>query len=178
MEQKAIPQQPTLHSDRIDLRPLRRSDAGLLDLYASDERVARMTRRIAHPHPPGATEAFIERILAGSDETVWAMDGQAAGWPEVVGLLSLVPVADRQCELHYWVAPAHWGHGVATEAVRCLLNANPLGCQTLFAEVFQDNPASARVLTNAGFTYLGDAETFSVARDAAVPTWTYSRKMG
>ena len=36
---------------------------------------------------------------------------------------------------------------------------------------------SARVVTNHGFNYLGDAETFSVARNAKVPTWTYSRKM-
>ena len=47
----------------------------------------------------------------------------------------------------------------------------------MFASVFQDNPASARVLTNCGFEYLGDAESFSVARGATVPTWTYSRKL-
>ena len=39
------------------------------------------------------------------------------------------------------------------------------------------DPGSARVLTNCGFVYLGDAETFSVARNARVPTWTYIRKM-
>jgi hypothetical protein len=33
------------------------------------------------------------------------------------------------------------------------------------------------VLTNAGFDYIGDAEAFSVARNAKVPTWTYVRKM-
>ncbi|MFN6978004.1 MAG: GNAT family N-acetyltransferase, partial [Gemmobacter sp.] len=58
-----------------------------------------------------------------------------------------------------------------------LVTANPGHDRTLFAEVFQDNPRSARVLTNAGFEYLGDAETFSVARGARVPTWTYTRKL-
>jgi len=58
-----------------------------------------------------------------------------------------------------------------------LIAANPLNCRTLFATVFQDNAASARVLTNSGFQYLGDAETFNVARNAKVATWTYSRKM-
>ena len=29
---------------------------------------------------------------------------------------------------------------------------------------------------NAGFDYLGDAEAFSVARNAKVPTWTYIKK--
>lgn len=61
--------------------------------------------------------------------------------------------------------------------MRTLIAANPLNSQVMFASVFQDNPASARVLTNCGFQYLGDAETFSVARDAAVPTWTYSLKL-
>jgi RimJ/RimL family protein N-acetyltransferase len=66
---------------------------------------------------------------------------------------------------------------VASEAVRVLIAANPLQSTTIFASVFQDNPASARVLTNCGFEYLGDAESFSVARDASVPTWTYSLKL-
>ena len=59
-----------------------------------------------------------------------------------------------------------------------MLDANPQDAETFFGVVFQDNPASARVLTNAGFEYIGDAESFSVARNATVPTWTYIRKMG
>jgi RimJ/RimL family protein N-acetyltransferase len=47
----------------------------------------------------------------------------------------------------------------------------------MFASVFQDNPASARVLTHCGFEYLGDAESYSVARESTVPTWTYLRKL-
>ena len=58
-----------------------------------------------------------------------------------------------------------------------LVKANPLENSNLFASVFQDNPASARVLTHCGFQYLGDAESYSVARDANVPTWTYSKKL-
>jgi RimJ/RimL family protein N-acetyltransferase len=82
-----------------------------------------------------------------------------------------------QSEIGYWVAPALWNTGLASEAVQAMVTANPHGRTTLFAEVFQDNPASARVLTNAGFDYIGDAEAFSVARNAKVPTWTYIRKM-
>ena len=58
-----------------------------------------------------------------------------------------------------------------------LVAANPHRARTLFAEVFQDNPGSARVLTNCGFAYLGDAESWSVARNSRVPTWTYLRRM-
>ncbi len=51
-----------------------------------------------------------------------------------------------------------------------MVAANPLEDETYFASVFQDNPGSARVLTNAGFDYLGDAEAYSVARGAKLAT--------
>ena len=168
---------------RFILRPVRKSDAGLFAMYAGDRRVAEATRSIPHPLPPGAAEAFITRAMqAGGDEDVWVMDGAASGLAEVLGVISLKRMDETkwdrgQSEIGYWVAPAFWNTGFASEAVRALIAANPQGNRTIFAEVFQDNPGSARVLTNAGFQYLGDAETFSVARNARVPTWTYIRKL-
>ena len=169
---------PVMSADRFDLRPLRASDAGLIEFYTSDDRVARATTSIPHPLPPGATEAFVDRVLdAARTEFVWVMDGIKTGGPEVMGVISLDQIDVGQCEISYWVAPAYWNSGVASAAVSTLIAANPLNCRTLFATVFQDNAASARVLTNSGFQYLGDAETFNVARNAKVATWTYSRKM-
>ncbi|WP_425090399.1 GNAT family N-acetyltransferase [Tropicimonas sp. S265A] len=163
---------------RFTLRPLRPSDAGLVSLYASDRRVAEATTSIPHPLPPGASEAFIARSLsADSDEVVWVMDATAQGGSEVLGLISLDRVTQDQSEIGYWVAPAFWNAGFASEAVMALVAANPLENRTIFASVFQDNAGSARVLTNAGFEYLGDAEAFSVARNAKVPTWTYLKKV-
>lgn len=168
---------------RFILRPVRKSDAGLFAMYAGDRRVAEATRSIPHPLPPGAAEAFVTRAMqAGGDEDVWVMDGAASGLAEVLGVISLKRMDETkfdrgQSEIGYWVAPAFWNTGFASEAVRALIAANPQGSRTVFAEVFQDNAGSARVLTNAGFQYLGDAETFSVARNARVPTWTYIRKL-
>ena len=169
---------------RFVLRPVRRSDAGLFALYAGDKRVAEATRSIPHPLPPGAAEAFVTRAISGKgDEAIWVMDGSANGLAEVLGVISLKRMDEGkwnrdQSEIGYWVAPAFWNTGFASEAVRALVEANPQRNSAIFAEVFQDNPGSARVLTNAGFQYLGDAETFSVARNARVPTWTYIRKLG
>ncbi|WP_050930398.1 GNAT family N-acetyltransferase [Aestuariivita boseongensis] len=178
MKLEHIVDQPTIETERFDLRPLRRSDQGLIELYAGDERVAHMTTSIPHPLPPGSTEAFIQRAMAEDrDEDVWAMDATKSGGGELMGLISLERMDRNQSEVGYWVAPAYWNTGLASEAVEALVNANPLQNQTMFASVFQDNPASARVLTHCGFEYLGDAESFSVARDKPVPTWTYSRKL-
>jgi RimJ/RimL family protein N-acetyltransferase len=174
---------PTIATERFVLRAARRSDAGLFALHAGDRRVAEATRSIPHPLPPGAAEAFVARATrTGGEEDIWVIDGTRAGLPEVLGVISLkrMDVARwnrDQSEIGFWVAPAFWNAGIASEAVQALIAANPQASRTIFAEVFQDNPGSARVLTHAGFAYLGDAETFSVARGARVPTWTYIRKL-
>lgn len=178
----ALPER-AIAAGRFVLRPVRKSDAGLFAMYAGDKRVAEATRSIPHPLPPGAAEAFVTRAMrSGGDEDVWVMDGSSLGLSEVLGVISLKRMDETkwdrgQSEIGYWVAPAFWNTGFASEAVRALIAANPQKNRTVFAEVFQDNPGSARVLTNAGFQYLGDAETFSVARKARVPTWTYIRKL-
>ena len=171
--------QPTITSDRFVLRPLRGSDRGLISMYAADPVLARGTRAIPHPLPPGVIEAMIERSHRPDRvEDVWAMDGSCAGHAEVLGLVSLVRMDRAQSEVFFWVAPAFWNVGFATEALRTLLQANPHRARQYFAESFQDNPGSARVLTNCGFDYLGDAEAYSLARGAVVPTWTYMLKTG
>lgn len=178
MKLESIVNQPVIEADRFLLRPVRKSDAGLLQMYAGDERVARFTRSIPHPLPPGAIDAFIAWALdPDRSEDVWVMDGSDHDLSEVLGVVALDRMERAQSEIGYWVAPAFWNTGIASDAVRAILNANPQDSRTVFAEVFQDNPGSARVLTNAGFEYIGDAEAYSVSRGAAVPTWTYLKKL-
>ncbi|WP_425100582.1 GNAT family N-acetyltransferase [Tropicibacter sp. S64] len=173
-----LEKQPVITSERFDLRPLRRSDMGLIDHYAGDRRVARMTTSIPHPLPPGASEAFVTRSTAPDRDTmVWALDGTRTGGPELMGLMTLKIMDEAQSELSYWIAPLFWNTGLASDAAKTLVAANPLGNETLFACSFQDNPASARVLVNCGFEYIGDAEAYSVARGAKVPTWTYVNRL-
>lgn len=179
MKQEHIIPQAVIEAPRMLLRPLRGSDAGLMALYASDRRVAEMTTNIPHPLPPGTSEALISRAMAqGGQEVFWAMDATDYGGAELMGIISLSQMDRGQSEISYWVAPAMWNTGFASEAVGALVAANPLDNFTMFGSVFQDNPGSARVLTNAGFDYLGDAEAFSVARSAKVATWTYLKRLG
>jgi RimJ/RimL family protein N-acetyltransferase len=176
-----ITTQAEIAADRLTLRAPRQSDAGPLALYAGDARVATNTCSIPHPLPPGTIEALLERVMApDSEKLVWVMDGSSdvseGRVRDVLGIISLTSIERDQAELSYWVAPAFWNAGVASQAVRALVEANPLENKTIFASVFQDNAASARVLTNAGFEYVGDAENYCVARATTVPTWTYLLK--
>ena len=169
--------QPVITAERFDLRPLRASDAGLIALYTGDKRVAQMTDSTPHPLPPGAVEAYIASVQGpGRTQSAWAMDASRLGGAEVQGVVRLKHVDYDASEIGFWVAPHVWNSGLASEALRALLHANPRGSRVTYATVFQDNAASARVLTNCGFQYLGNAEGFCVARDATLPTWTYSLK--
>ena len=74
MVELAVPAlvQPVIETQRFVLRPLRASDAGLIAHYTGDKRVAEGTRAIAHPMPPGSTQAFIARLLAEGDTAGFA----------------------------------------------------------------------------------------------------------
>ncbi|SHI45956.1 Protein N-acetyltransferase, RimJ/RimL family [Palleronia salina] len=174
----AMIDQPTYRTERLILRPVEIGDTGLLELHRADLRVARATQTIPHPLPPGATEALVRQAQhPDRTEDVWIIDASPMGQSHVSGVVRLKRLDRAQSNLFYWVAPPAWGAHIASEAIAAILEGNPHQATALFAEVFQDNPASARVLTNAGFEWLGDAETYSVARGAMVPTWTYSRRM-
>ena len=161
MEDLTVSQQQVIETERFDLRPVRMSDRGMIEHYASDPRVAMRTASIPHPLPPGVIESFITRATSTPrTEDVWVMDGLKTGGSEVMGVISLIRMDRDQSEVGYWVAPAFWNTHLASEAVQALVQANPLRNKNMFASVFRDNPASAKVLTNAGFRYLGNAETF------------------
>lgn len=169
--------QPVIETERFTLRPVTRADIGPLNLHASDKRVAEKTSAIPHPLPDGVTENFIERCLAPDrTEDVWVIDPSEDA-NQLVGAIALKRIDRNQSEIGYWITPALWNSGFASEAVGAMVAANPQACRTIFGSVFQDNPASARVLTNCGFDYIGEAESYSVARGVTVPTWTYIRKL-
>ena len=172
--------QAELATPRLRLRRLRPADAALVALYASDARVARMTAAIPHPYPPGLAEAFVERARApGAKELVWALDTGEDGENGLIGLISLKPGPEGEAEIGYWVAPAFWGTGYAGEAVEAVAGwAAARGLAALTAQVFQDNVASTKVLTRAGFAYEGAGEVHSLARRRWCRRFRYRRELG
>ncbi len=164
-------------SDRFVLREIRSSDVGLLEQYASDKRVAFNSRAIPHPLPPGTMEAFVERSLAQKNpQSVWIIDGSDFGLSEVMGMIALKGLDREQSEIDFWVGPSFWGIGIAGGALRAIIKKNPLNSKMIFAEIFQDNIVAARAVMASGFNYIGEAETYSVARNVIAPTWTYMLK--
>jgi ribosomal-protein-alanine N-acetyltransferase len=79
---------------------------------------------------------------------------------KVVGRFNLYDLADGAANVGFRVAQAVAGRGVATSALRdlCSIASEQYGLRTLRAAASNENIASQRVLTKAGFVATGPAE--------------------
>lgn len=160
-----------IETERLVLRPLQDSDAGMIALYAGDIRVAENLAVVPHPYPPGAAEAYIERSKdPKNDEIVWAI----AKENELIGVISIFPKDNGRGNVGYWLAPQLWGAGFTPESLEAVIDfAKSNKFTGLDAAVHQGNHASARVLIKQGFEYCGDVDSHSVSRGGNIVSWQY-----
>ena len=64
-------------------------------------------------------------------------------------------------EVTYWIGRAHWGKGIATEALLAFLELERT--RPLYAAAAADNAASLRVLAKAGFRVTGGGRAYANA---------------
>src|SRR3989442_14576983 len=104
---------------RCTLRPWRVGDEASLVRNANNRRVWRNLSRLPHPYTTADAHAWIARASAQSPVTDFAItvDGEAVGG---IGVELGREVFHRSAEIGYWLGEAHWGRGIATEAVRAL----------------------------------------------------------
>lgn len=168
---------PTLHSERLRLRPFTGADGDALFALHSDAFVLRYW-----DSPPwqerGRADRFIEvcRNLAeegsGARVAVELIDGASfIGW---CSLTSWNPTY-RSAALGYCFDAAAWGHGYATEAARSLLGwaFDTLDLNRVQAEADTRNAASARVLEKLGFVHEGTLREDCVVNGDVSDSWVY-----
>ncbi|MDX3190147.1 GNAT family N-acetyltransferase [Streptomyces sp. MN03-5084-2B] len=148
---------PALRTRRLTLRPLTEADRGaVVNVFADPE----MSRFFAADFSdPVAASAMVDRRLAhrgpaGQGHWVIERDG------EVIGVAHLRPsweLPGEVPELGYYVASAHAGQGLATEAARGLLDhgLGTLGLPAVWALVHEGNAASRKVAGRLGFLDVG-----------------------
>ena len=143
----------------FSLVPWREEFASSLAESADDARIARFLRdSFPYPYSPEDAEAFIAfaREENGRGEFYRAIvaDGKAVGG---IAVTRGADVYKKSGELGYWLAPAVWGRGVMTRAVReiCKEVFETTDIVRIFAEPFSVNAASCRVLEKNGFAKEG-----------------------
>jgi RimJ/RimL family protein N-acetyltransferase len=130
--------------------------------WESDARaveLAAFTR--ANPSDRGAFDAHYERVRSNPSNLLLAIDHD----DEFVGTIgSFTLEGDR--EVSYWIAPARWGQGLASQALVAFLAVERT--RPLYGRVADHNVASAKVLVKAGFVEVGSDRGFAAGVGAEV----------
>lgn len=133
-----------------------------------DPAVARMTNSHLSPWP----EADVRASLA---ESQWhgRLGFRLGIWFEGK-LVGAVGLWDDPVETGYFLDPAYWNRGIATEAMSAFLPQMiaRFGLSEVFADHCTDNPASGAVLRKLGFRQIGEGIGESLAR-GTVPIAIY-----
>lgn len=147
---------PLLTTLRLTLRELTLADGPALAAILAHPDVMRYSvRGVMSAH---ATLEFIQWCIESCADSGWgprAVVDNASG--SLIGFCGLnreqVDGAD-EIELGYRLAPAFWGRGLATEAVRATLDQGfgELGLASVIAIVQPANVASVRVIQKVGFS--------------------------
>ena len=143
----------------VDLRRPRLSDAPTITRLLQDRTVSRFTF-VPHPYTEKDARRFLEMVREGfRDRSNFAYAIELRKSRTLVGMIGFHNRSrvHNNIEIGYWVAKDVRGGGICTEAVKLGLRIafRSLGVRRVHAHTFLDNPASARVLEKAGFSYEG-----------------------
>lgn len=80
-------------------------------------------------------------------------------------------VMEGNTEITYWIDRAYWGQGIATKALRKLLEIESI--RPIFGRVAFDNVGSQKVLEKCGFIKIGSDKGFANARQMEIEEFVY-----
>lgn len=149
------------------LRAMRREDAGVLAVHANNRKVAMYLRdRFPYPYAEEDALRFLDYAISTSGEVLACIDvnGEGVG---MIGIQFRTDIERCSGELGYWLGEPFWGRGIMTAAITTFTGwAMPrFELTRVYAEVFAENPSSARVLEKAGFNRVGVLHKAAIKHD-------------
>ena len=162
---------PTLTTARLVLRQLREDDAAALFPVLSDPEV--MVWWSSGPHASVAETAdYVKGNAAeGQGFDCWAI---TAGDDVALGWVILIDGKPDVKEIGYILHRAHWGQGIAREAVSRVIDHgfDDLNLRRIFADTDPENAGSISLIEHLGFQYegrlRGEWETHIGVRDSLI----------
>lgn len=143
----------TKEHHQVKLRNLVMEDVEKLAELCNNKKIAKNLRDV-FPFPYSKNDAitFIQSCLDQNPTTNFAIEynGELAG---CIGLMVLSDIYRFGAELGYWIGEPFWNKGIASEAVRIMVDFGfkQLKLIRIFAGIFDYNIASQRVLEKNDF---------------------------
>jgi RimJ/RimL family protein N-acetyltransferase len=159
---------PTLETERLTLRPLRRTDAPEFTRLAGDWGVASMTSDIPYPFTETQARGWLTPVRA---EVRFGIEREG----RLIGGVGFYRRASGAAELGFWLGRPWWGRGYATEAAQAVVRHGFRSHRLpgFTSAHFVDNPASGRVLAKLGFESAGRGWIACAARGHDVEVLTF-----
>lgn len=138
---------------KVLLREWKKTDVPGLARIANNKRVWDNVRdRLPYPYTEKDAKEWISLVKKQELVTTFCVeaDGEVAG---SIGFVLKEDVYRKNIEIGYFIGEGYWGQGVATEAVRQLIEhiRKNFDVIRIYAEVFEHNKASMKVLEKNGF---------------------------
>ena len=143
----------------INLRHWKIEDAKALSVLLNNKKILDNLRDgLPYPYTEKDAEEYIEFMLSSDKGNIFPFaiiaDDKVVG---SIGVFRKENIHYRTAELGYYISEEYWGKGIGTEAIKQIYqyifsNTNII---RIFAEPFNTNMASCRVLEKAGFYFEG-----------------------
>lgn len=160
----------------VTLRNLDAADNHYIALLANNKRVwDNITDAMPHPYSVRDANAFIGMALSSDTEKIFAVEYQES-LAGVIGLHSFKDVFRLTAEIGYWLGEPFWNKGVATNAVKLATHfgITTLGLVRIFANVYDFNKASQKVLDKAGYKFECVARKAVIKNGVILDDYRYS----
>lgn len=137
------------------LRPWQSGDQQSLTHHANNRNIW-LNVRDNFPHPYTIIDA--ERWILHASTNLQDLTFAICVNHNAVGGIGLIPKDDvysKSMELGYWLSEEFWGRGIMSEAVGAICNYafSEFNIVRLYADIFEWNNASVRVLEKNNFTF-------------------------
>jgi len=149
-----------LDTRRLQLRPLKISDALDIQKAAGKREIADTMISLPHPYTVGRAEEYVARMQNEREAGLsFAFIIEKKSNNEFCGLIEVRDIEQEhsQGELSFWLALEAWGHGYMSEVVQAIVQYGfeVLHLNRLYAHHMLRNPATGRVLEKNGFRQEG-----------------------
>ncbi len=137
------------------LRPWKQGDELPLIRYANNKKIWQNVRdHFPYPYTLPDAHRWTFHASTALIDKVFAIEVNG----EPVGSIGLVPKEDvyrTSMEIGYWLGEEFWGKGIVSEAVRAITKYgfNHFDIVRIYADIFEWNPASARVLEKNDYVF-------------------------
>lgn len=153
----------------IILRPWQKEDATALATIANNAKIAANVRdRFPHPYTVNDAQQWIQlnQHKIPCENFAIIFENELAG---SIGCLPKDDVYRKNIEVGYFIAEKFWGKGIASKALSVLLEYIPqrFDVTRVYAEVFETNTASMKVLQKNGF-YLESIRRKAVIKNGSL----------